>query len=104
MKSTTPEQRAQFQTEYMRENLALTPEQESKIQDVNLKYAKKIQGAYNQQGRKVQKMKKLKAISDEKDKELKSILNPDQYATYQKNKEAMKEKIREKAKEKQGES
>lgn len=102
MKDTTPEQRAQFQTEYMKENLALSPDQQSSIHEVNLKYARKIQDAYNSPGKKMQKLKHMKSIGVEKDKELKGILDADQYATYEKNKEAMKEKIRAKAQEKRG--
>jgi hypothetical protein len=101
MNESTPEERAQLQTDYMKENLALTPEQEPKIHDLNLKYAKKMQDAYNTTDRKFQKLKKMKSIGDEKDQELKSVLNPDQYATYEKNKELMKEKMRARAKERQ---
>jgi len=102
MKDTTPEQRAQFQTEYMKENLGLSADQESAVHEVNLKYAKKMQDTYNSPGKKVQKLKQMKAIGQEKDKELKGVLNADQYATYEKNKEAMKEKIKAKAQEKRG--
>ena len=101
MNESTPEERAQLQTDYMKENLALTPEQEPKIHDLNLKYAKKMQDAYNTTDRRFQKLKKMKSIGDEKDQELKSVLNPDQYATYEKNKELMKEKMRARAKERQ---
>jgi hypothetical protein len=102
MKDTTPEQRAQFQTEYMKENLALSADQESRVHEVNLKYARKMQDAYNSPGKKMQKLKQMKALGEEKDKELKGVLDADQYATYEKNKEAMKEKIKAKAKEKRG--
>jgi hypothetical protein len=60
-----------------------------------------MQDAYNTTDRKFQKLKKMKSIGDEKDQELKSVLNPDQYATYEKNKELMKEKMRARAKERQ---
>ncbi|WP_276372641.1 hypothetical protein [Chryseolinea sp. H1M3-3] len=103
MNESTPEERAQLQTDYMKENLALTPEQEPKIHDLNLKYAKKMQDAYNTTDRRFQKLKKMKSIGDDKDQELKSVLNPDQYATYEKNKELMKEKMRARAKERRKE-
>ena len=99
MNETTPEERAELQTNYMKESLALTSEQEIKIHDLNLKYAKKMQDVYNTQDRKFQKLKKMKSVSTEKDHEMEGILNPDQYATYEKNKEAMKEKMRARAKE-----
>jgi hypothetical protein len=99
MNETTPEERAELQTNYMKESLALTSDQEIKIQDLNLKYAKKMQDVYNTPDRKFQKLKRMKGVSTEKDQEMKSILNPDQYATYEKNKEEMKEKMRSRAKE-----
>ena len=46
MTETTPEERAQFQTDYMKENLSLTGDQETKVHDVNVKYAEKMQEAY----------------------------------------------------------
>jgi hypothetical protein len=100
MNETTPEERAELQTEYMKKSLMLSSEQEPKIHDLNLKYAKKMQDAYNTNDRKLQKLKTMKAVGSQKDQEIKSILNPEQYATYEKNKEEMKEKIRERAKEK----
>jgi hypothetical protein len=99
MTETTPEERAQLQTDYMKESLALTSDQEIKVHDLNLKYAKKMQSVYNTPERKFQKLKSMKGVSTEKDQEMKGILNPDQYATYEKNKEEMKEKMRARAKE-----
>jgi Spy/CpxP family protein refolding chaperone len=103
MNETTPEERAKLQTDYMKESLALTSEQETKIHDLNLTYAKKMQDTYNTPDRKLQKLKKMKGISTEKDREIKEVLNPEQYATYQKNKEEMKEKIRARVQERRKE-
>lgn len=99
MTETTPEERAQLQTDYMKESLALTSDQEIKVHDLNLKYAKKMQAVYNAPERKFQKLKSMKGVSTEKDQEMKGILSSDQYATYEKNKEEMKEKMRARAKE-----
>lgn len=101
MTETTPEERAQLQTDYMKESLALTSDQEITVHDLNLKYAKKMQAVYNAPDRKFQKLKSMKGVSTEKDQEMKGILNPDQYATYEKNKEELKEKMRARAKERQ---
>jgi hypothetical protein len=103
MNETTPEERAELQTEYMKKSLMLSSDQEPKIHDLNLKYARKMQDAYNTNDRKLQKLKKMKAVGSQKDQEIKSMLNPEQYATYEKNKEEMKEKMRERAKEKRRE-
>ena len=99
MNETTPEERAQMQTDLMRQSLTLTEEQQPRVQEINLKYSRKVQDVYSTPGGKLQKLKKLKNISTEKDKEMKNVLSAEQYSTYEKNKEEMKEKIRARAKE-----
>lgn len=99
MNETTPEERAQMQTDYMKESLTLSDEQVPKIHEINLKYSLKMQNAYNSGGGKLQRLKKMKGVSTEKDKEMKSVLNAEQYSVYETNKEQMKEKIRARAKE-----
>ena len=101
MTETTPEERAQFQTDYMKESLSLKGDQETKVHDINIKYAEKIQEVYEAPTSNEQKVKSMKRINGEKEAELKLILKPDQYATYEKNKAAMKEKIRERIQEKE---
>jgi hypothetical protein len=103
MTDTTPEERAQLQTDYMKESLSLTGDQEAKVHGVNVKYAEKIQEAYEAPTKKQQKLNAMKRINAEKEAELKLILSVDQYATYEKNKEAMKEKIKAGIKEKEKE-
>ncbi len=103
MTETTPEERAQLQTDYMKEILSLSGDQEAKVHGVNLKYAEKIQEAYEAPTKKQQKLQAMKRINAEKEAELKLNLSADQYATYEKNKEAMKEKIKEQIKEKEKE-
>jgi maltodextrin utilization protein YvdJ len=104
MTETSPDDRAQLQTDYMKESLSLTRDQETKIQEVNLKYAGKMQEAYEAPTKRQQKLKAMRAINVQKEAELKLILSPDQYVIYEKNKEAMKEKIKARAKEKESEN
>jgi hypothetical protein len=99
MRETTPEQRAALQTSYMKENLALAEDQTPKVQEINLKYARKMQDAYNSTERKFQKLKQMKSINQQKDGEMKNVLSAEQYETYEKNKEAMRESVKEKRKE-----
>jgi len=101
MTETTPEERAQFQTDYMKENLSLKGDQETKVHDINIKYAGKMQEVYEAPTSDEQKVKSMKRINGEKEAELKLILKPDQYATYEKNKEAMKEKVKERIQKKE---
>jgi len=100
MTKSSPEERAQMQTEYMKENLSLTEKQVALVSDINVIYSKKMRATYEGETAKFKRLKKLKAVSDEKDNELKKVLEPAQYETYVKNKEAMKEKLMAKAKEK----
>jgi hypothetical protein len=95
MTETTPEERAELQTEYMAENLALTAEQKPAVQAINLKYAQKIDVVYKTETAKLQRFRKMKSVTEEKDRELKKALTSEQYAQYEKNKEEMWEKIKE---------
>src|SRR5688500_18371793 len=90
MNDTTPEERAQMQTNNMKETLSLTEDQVDEVSEINLDYARKMQNAYAS-GSKFQRLKKMKALAAEKDGVLKKVLTPTQYTTYQENKEEMKE-------------
>ena len=98
---TTPEERAQFQTDYMNESLSLKDDQRAKVHDINIKYAEKMQEAYEAPTKKQQKLQSMKRINAEKEAELKLILSADQYATYEKNKEEMKKKVKTRIQEKE---
>lgn len=101
MTETTPEERAQFQTDYMNESLSLKDDQRAKVHDINIKYAEKMQEAYEAPTKKQQKLQSMKRINAEKEAELKLILSADQYATYEKNKEEMKKKVKTRIQEKE---
>lgn len=96
---TTPEQRAGLLTQKMTEKLVLTDDQRSLIYDVNLTYARKVESAYTSSGTKLKRVKNMKAVSKEKDGELKKIMTEDQYKSYLKYKEELKEMIKEKVEE-----
>lgn len=96
MKNTTPEERADAQTEMMEETLGLDSEQKEKVHAVNLKYARKTGEVFSSQTPRFRKFRKLKAISSDKDKALKAVFTDQQFETYQKSKEEMKAKLKEK--------
>lgn len=100
LKNTTPEQRAQFQTNMMKAKLQLDSVQSTKVQAINLEYAKKLAPVLEDGGGRFAKLRKLKTIQDDKNKDLKAVLTKDQYKQYQDLEAEMKEKIMEKAKEK----
>lgn len=96
---TTAEERAQNQTERMTEHLELTDVQQDKIYTINLRYAREMETAYRASGGKLQRMKRMRAVGQKKDGELKGVLNADQYKKYQQMKDAMRETVKERSKE-----
>ncbi|MDI3321498.1 hypothetical protein [Pinibacter soli] len=93
-------ERAMKQTNWMKSNLKLTDDQANKVQDVNLKYANKMDELHKSTATKQDKMTSMKSDEAAKDAELKAILNDSQYQTYLQKKEEMKKQMKEKMKEK----
>ena len=98
LKNMTPEQRAKFQTEMMKTKLNLDSGQALKVQDINLKYAQKMQPILNSDEGRLSKFKQAKALQEQKDKELQNILSKDQYNQYQAFEDELKSRLREHAK------
>lgn len=102
------ERMADLQTQMMRTQLDLTEEQVPKVYKINYKYAKIMKANMQKvkeserRRQKAQAAKSAKADSAEKDKELKAVLNPEQYKVYEKNKQEMQAAIRQKMQEKKG--
>ena len=96
----SPEARASKMTEWMKTNLNLTADQVSKVQDLNLKYAVKMDSLKNgSQGQDKQNIyDEMKSEGEAKDAEMKSILTADQYKNYQEKKQEMKAKYKDKDK------
>ena len=92
----SPEERARFQTEWMKQNLSLSEDQLTQIEPLNLKYAQKMEEVKAISG-KIGKLKKAKAIMDEKDGQLKKILNKDQFDVYLEKREEIRDKMKEAA-------
>jgi periplasmic protein CpxP/Spy len=95
----TSEDQAKNLTEKMKEKLSLDDQQYSKGYDINLKYIKKGEELKNSSASRRSKLKTFKSNQDAKDKEVKGVLNDEQYKEYQKLKEQLKEELKEKAKE-----
>ena len=81
--NATPEERSKRQTEKMKEDLKLTPAQESKVEAINLKYAKKMEDVRKISDTAVQR-KTVMGLAKQKEAELKPILTADQLKSYQK--------------------
>jgi hypothetical protein len=81
-------------TTYMKENLQLNDSQYQKVYSVNLTFLQKVdENAKKNKG--ADKIKKLRALEDERDTKLKSVLSEDQYKNYVGNKAANRKKIAE---------
>lgn len=81
-------------TSYMKEKLALNDSQYQKVYSVNLTFLQKVEdNAKKNKG--ADKIKKLRALEDERDTKLKSVLSEDQYKNYVGNKAANRKKIAE---------
>jgi hypothetical protein len=98
--SMPPTERAAKLTQWMKENLQLSADQEKQAQEINLKYANKTEELRNSNGTRMQKFKKLKGYNESKDEELKKVFTAEQFKTYQAKKEEVKDEFKAKAKEK----
>ena len=97
---STPEQRAKFQTEFMKDRLSLTSEQLPKVSALNLKYAQEMDPVLKSQDRPLMRMRSMQAIQQRKDAELATLLTPDQNQRYLASKEELREKLEQKVAEK----
>ena len=92
-------ERAAKLTDWMKTNLQLTDDQVSKVQDINMKYANKMEELKNSAAAKRQKLLTLKENDAAKDAELKQVFTDSQYKTYMTKKEELKKKLKQELKE-----
>lgn len=95
----TAEERAQMQTEIMKERLELTHTQETQVYDINLESAKEMP-KLKELPDKMSKFKKFRDIQFKKDKSLKKVMNKKQYKEYTKMKKELKKLLKDRKKEK----
>jgi hypothetical protein len=89
----TPEEKAQLMTDKQKEKIDFSDNQEQQMFDINLKYVKEMEKT-SVGGRSMSTFRKLKDMSNRKDKEVKSVLDKDQYKTYLKQKEEMRAQMK----------
>ena len=97
-KNKTPEQRAQMQTNMMKTKLNLDSGQTLKVQAINLKYAQQLAPVLKSDEGKFAKLRQMKSIMGQKDKDLKVVFSADQYKQYKTMEAEMKDKMRDYAK------
>ena len=102
IKNSTPEQRAKIQTTMMVTKLSLDSATQIKVYDANLKAAQKMDPVIKGTGRGLAKLREMKSIEEQKDKNFKAALSTEQYKKYETMKEEMKEKMKEKIEERKG--
>jgi len=101
LKSSSPEQRAQLQSNAMKTKLDLNDTQYQQVSAINLEYAKKGEEIKNSGGGKFSKFRKFKSMMSDKDAKFKKVLTPDQYTTYEEMKKEMMDKAKEAYRDKQ---
>ena len=92
-------ERAARLTDWMKTNLQLTDDQLPKVQDINMKYANKMEDLKNSAAAKRQKLLTLKENDAAKDAELKQVFTDSQYKTYMAKKDELKKKLKQELKE-----
>jgi hypothetical protein len=92
-KNTTPEQRAEHQTRQLTKQLGLSTEQSQRLQALNLRWAQtmnslRTEGARPERG-------SLRAMQQSHEADLKAVLTPEQWTTYERLRAERREKLRE---------
>jgi hypothetical protein len=92
-----PKVRADIQTEFMTTKLQLTPDEKTKVEAINIKYAEQMQPVLAGDMGMFERMRAVKTVEGAKDGELQAVLTPQQYQTYLGSKDELKAKIKERA-------
>lgn len=89
-----PAERAEIQTKLMAYELSLSDSSRiDKVHKINLKYAKKMEELATSGGSRRAKFRKMRSLSEDKDKELKKALTSEQYEEYLELKEEWRNRI-----------
>jgi hypothetical protein len=99
MQDKTPQERARFQTEMMKNKLGLDSLQLTQAQAINLKYALKNESVIKSSDSKFSRFRQIKSSQEEKQAELKKIFTAEQYKQYQVLQQQMKAQLKEKRKD-----
>ncbi|MEN2436740.1 hypothetical protein AAH994_15085 [Weeksellaceae bacterium A-14] len=80
-------------TEY-KEKLNLTPEQEEKVEAINMNYFEALSKIKEIGGSKLDKYKKFKRANEEKDSKMKGVLSNEQYKIYKEHQAQLRKKVK----------
>lgn len=95
-----PERRATAMTDWMRDNLKLSVEQEKSIRAINLKYVQIHDDIVASTDIQEERVKSWEASSKAKKRELRKVLNDEQYNDYETMEETMWQRFKEEEKQK----
>ncbi|MEP2025446.1 MAG: hypothetical protein ABJH98_07885 [Reichenbachiella sp.] len=93
MSDKTSEEKARLMTDKQKEKIDFYDDLKQQMYDINLKYIKEME-VIVKGGRSMETVRKLRDMSDRKDKEVKTVLDKDQYKIYLKQKEDMRSQMR----------
>lgn len=99
LKNSTPEQRAQKMTDWMKTNLELTEDQSTAVHAINLKYAAGNESLKGDETTRREKYRRIKDAQEAKDQELKGALTTEQFSTYLAKKKELQQKMRDEVRE-----
>ena len=89
-----PEQRTALQTDFLAKALSLTPEQSYHIDQINKKYARRVDSILYSDDWRSAKARKFKAAMKSKESEIKRVLTKDQYKKYEQIREEIRQDLR----------
>jgi len=93
LEGTTPEFRANLQTDMMKQRLALTPEQVKQVSAINLQAAQKMQPLIDGDDGPLREMREAKGIQQEREAALGKVLTAEQMTKYEAQKDEMRQKL-----------
>jgi hypothetical protein len=93
-KDKTPEERAKFQTDMMKNKLSLKVDQVAKVQAINLSYAEKFDPIIKSNDNKLTRFMRAMDLQKAKDAELKKVFTAEQYKQYEAIESELKAKMK----------
>ncbi len=88
------EERAEFQTQRMKETLDLDSAQVARVSSINLSYARKMDPVIAGSGSRLTKLRAFQQVSAAKEKELQKVLSPEQFRQFKQQQQEMKEQLK----------
>ena len=91
---SSPSQRAESQTRFMKKKLALSDDVAIKVQAINLEYAEKAEPVLKGSGLGLIKKHDIEGIQDQKDNALRLVLTTQQFDIYVNSKDELKQALK----------